>query len=301
MCPRPRKPDADGGIQRLSIYGQAGTLAVDLHLEAMQARAAALDYTVKPHVHPDMLQVMLGLAGVCEATIDGVTHQVAAPCMVSIPGGTAHCFNFGDDARGWILTTSHQRVLAAPLARNEDNVTALLRQPHIVTLAAASPHVVLISALFRQLQEELHTDHGGQRAGIEYTLRLILLHHWRAVDHQQQQSRHSDRDRQLFYDFRALVEQHFQQQWPITEYTRRLKCSQPRLNQVCREFSGLTANGVILGRLGEEARRLLAFTTGPAAHIGYRLGFQEPSYFTRFFKRQTGMTPGAFRANRDQG
>jgi AraC-like DNA-binding protein len=37
------------------------------------------------------------------------------------------------------------------------------------------------------------------------------------------------------------------------------------------------------------------FTTAPAAHIAARLGFPEPSYFTRFFRRQNGMTPGDFR------
>ena len=80
------------------------------------------------------------------------------------------------------------------------------------------------------------------------------------------------------------------------DYTAALRCSQPRLNRVCRQFSGRNANHIVLDRLCEEARRLLAFTTAPAANIGNRLGFQEPSYFTRFFKQRARQTPGQFRA-----
>jgi AraC family transcriptional activator of pobA len=294
MPPRTRKPRQSLEIERQAIYGEARLPDSDLHLEAMQERAEVLAYTVRPHVHPGMLQLLFALGGVCKATIDGITHTLVSPCLVSIPGGIAHCFNFGPDAAGWILTVAHDHVLEAPLVRNEDNVTSLLRQPHLVDLAGLEQQEALLRTLFTQLDEELRMRRRGQRAGIEYFLRLILLQHWRAVE-TGQDARHDDRDRRLFYDFRALLEENFTRHWTVPEYSRRLKCSPLRLNRVCRAFTRQTANGVILGRLGEEARRLLVFTTAPAAHVGARLGFQEPSYFTRFFRRQTGVTPGEFR------
>ena len=299
VAPRTRKPRPDQEIQRLAIYGEtlapgSKGAAPDLHLEAMQARAEALAYTVRPHVHPGMLQLLFASGGVCKATIDGVAHTLVAPCLASIPGGIAHCFNFGPDAAGWILTVAHDHVLEAPLVRNEDSVTSLLRQPHIVELARHPEHEALLRMLFTQLDEELRSQRRGRRAGVEYFLRLILLQHWRAVE-TREDARHDDRDRRLFYDFRALLEENFSRHWTVPEYARRLKCTPQRLNGVCRAFTRQTANGVILGRLGEEARRLLVFTTAPAAHIAARLGFQEPSYFTRFFRRQNGLTPGEFR------
>lgn len=299
MSPRTRKPRPDHEIQRLAIYGEtvpqgAHAAVLDLHLEAMQARAEALAYTVRPHVHPGMLQLLFATGGVCKATIDSVAHTLAAPCLASIPGGIAHCFNFGPDAAGWILTVAHDHVLEAPLVRNEDSVTSLLRQPHVVDLARYPEQETLLRMLFSQLDAELRSQRRGRRAGVEYFLRLILLQHWRAVE-TREDSRHDDGDRRLFYDFRALLEENFSRHWTVPEYARRLKCTPLRLNGVCRAFTRQTANAVILGRLGEEARRLLVFTTAPAAHIAARLGFQEPSYFTRFFRRQNGMTPGEFR------
>jgi AraC family transcriptional regulator, transcriptional activator of pobA len=298
MSPLRRVSRVPPDIHRLGIYGTAPAQAppMDLHIEELQARARALDYSIKPHVHPDMLQLFVSLSGKCVATIDGDVQRLCAPCVVSIPGGIAHCFEFGPGVKGWILTVAHQRIIRAPLNRNEDNVASLLRQPHILQAAGGDPHIESLAALMHLLHEEFRAERTGRQAGLEYLLRLVLLQHWREVERARPRASHADRDRQLFYDFRALVEQHYAQQWSIVDYARALRCSQPRLNRVCRLFGDSAANSIILVRLCEEAKRLLIFTTAPATSIGYRLGFQEPAYFTRFFRRQTRQTPGEFRA-----
>ena len=48
-------------------------------------------------------------------------------------------------------------------------------------------------------------------------------------------------------------------------------------------------------RLIEETQRELLFTPGSIKEVAFRLGFSDPAYFSRFFSRQTGMTPGAWR------
>jgi AraC-like DNA-binding protein len=190
-------------------------------------------------------------------------------------------------------------VIAAPLDRNDDNVAALLRRPHLARTRRGSAYLRRMAMLLAMLHQEFNSAHPGRRAALEHLASLVLLHHWREVEPHRAQGAHEDRDRRLFYDFRALVEQHHAGQWSIADYARALRCSQPRLNRACRQLGGASANGVVLDRLCEEARRLLAFTTAPASGIGRRLGFQEPSYFARFFRTRTGMTPGEFRARRD--
>jgi len=303
MNPRSRTARTPADIRRVGIYGEpsAPAAGLDLHIEKLQARAQALDYSIKPHVHPDMLQLFVALSGKCVATIDGDAHQLCSPCVVSIPGGVVHCFEFNPGAKGWVLTVSHRRVIEAPLNRNDDNVASLLRQSHVLEVTRDSPYAEELTTLLHLLHQEFNAERTSRHTCLEYLLRLILIHHWRAVEHARPAASHADRDRRLFYDFRALVEQHYAEQWTIANYARALRCSQPRLNRVCRLLGNSTSNGIILGRLCEEARRLLTFTTAPAASIGYRLGFQEPSYFTRFFKKQTRQTPGEFRARRING
>ena len=52
-------------------------------------------------------------------------------------------------------------------------------------------------------------------------------------------------------------------------------------------------------RLALEARRQILHTDLTAAEIGYSLGFKDPAYFARFFKRATGLSPTTYRGSGD--
>lgn len=65
-------------------------------------------------------------------------------------------------------------------------------------------------------------------------------------------------------------------------------------------MTGRSAKQVIDERVALQACRLLAATDEPIARIGRRLGFPEPTNFGRFFTREVGASPGAFRAARDR-
>ena len=71
-----------------------------------------------------------------------------------------------------------------------------------------------------------------------------------------------------------------------------------RLNDHVKRATGVTAGHLIRQRVLTEAKRQLVFT-GQAIHeIAYDLSFSDPSHFTRFFRKQTGMTPQSFREGR---
>ncbi len=61
--------------------------------------------------------------------------------------------------------------------------------------------------------------------------------------------------------------------------------------------SGRPAIKHIHERLVLEARRLLFHTDNSLKEIGFDLGFSDASYFNRFFKRETGVTPAGYRSN----
>ena len=71
-----------------------------------------------------------------------------------------------------------------------------------------------------------------------------------------------------------------------------------RLNDHVKRATGVTAGHLIRQRVLTEAKRQLVFTGEPIHEIAYDLAFADPSHFTRFFRKQTGMTPQAFRERR---
>ncbi|WP_089099667.1 AraC family transcriptional regulator [Streptomyces hyaluromycini] len=81
------------------------------------------------------------------------------------------------------------------------------------------------------------------------------------------------------------------------DYAARLGYSLKTLNRACRRATGHTARQLIDARVTLEAKRLLAHTDLPVAAVSHRLGFTEPTNFSKFFTRETGRTPGTFRAD----
>lgn len=82
----------------------------------------------------------------------------------------------------------------------------------------------------------------------------------------------------------------------VEEYAARLGVSVRTLTRACLVATGRSAKQVIDDRVALEAKRLLACSDAPVAAVGRQLGFPEPTNFGRFFVRETGLTPGEFRA-----
>jgi AraC-like DNA-binding protein len=99
-----------------------------------------------------------------------------------------------------------------------------------------------------------------------------------------------------FARFRRSLESGHPHSRRVEDYADQLGCSVRTLTRASLAVTGRTAKQVVDDRVALEARRLLACTTLSVAEIGRRLGFPEPTNFGRFFHREAGESPGAFRA-----
>jgi AraC family transcriptional activator of pobA len=97
---------------------------------------------------------------------------------------------------------------------------------------------------------------------------------------------------------RKLVDEHFRSERQLGFYAAKLAMTPDRLNDHVKRAAGVTAGHLIRQRVLTEAKRQLVFTTEPIQEIAYELAFSDHSHFTRFFRKQTGMTPQAFREGR---
>jgi AraC-like DNA-binding protein len=96
--------------------------------------------------------------------------------------------------------------------------------------------------------------------------------------------------------FRRLLEDGHAASRRVEDYAEQLDCSVRTLTRASLAMTGRTAKQAVDDRVALEARRLLACTPLSVAEIGRRLGFPEPTNFGRFFHREAGLSPGAFRA-----
>jgi AraC-like DNA-binding protein len=87
----------------------------------------------------------------------------------------------------------------------------------------------------------------------------------------------------------------------VAQYAKRLGCSQRSLNRATIEVAQTSAKSMLSQRIVLEAKRLLAHSALPVARIAEELGFDEATNFVKFFRREAGITPGAFRTRQAGG
>lgn len=115
---------------------------------------------------------------------------------------------------------------------------------------------------------------------------------------------HPDAKSRITAVFTELLERQFPIEAPSQRFTMRsakdfaeqLAVHVNHLNRAIKQTTGKTTTDLIAERLLGEAKILLKHTDWNVSEIGYCLGFEEPSHFNNFFKKQTQFTPTAFRA-----
>jgi AraC-like DNA-binding protein len=151
----------------------------------------------------------------------------------------------------------------------------------------------LFLSRFATMQREL----AGLRSDAAHRLRaavyelLVLLNRWYIARHGDEVQVPADG---YVARFRALVERDFCRRHRVSDYARDLRVTPGYLNVLCRSQLHLNAGAVIRARIALEARRMLLYSTDSTAQVAHLLGFQDPSYFTRFFQREVGQVPTQF-------
>ncbi len=106
-------------------------------------------------------------------------------------------------------------------------------------------------------------------------------------------ARHSER----LFRLSSLIEEHYREHRSISFYADALGITPKHLNSLCRRFLHTTVADMQHGRLVVESKRLLFFSSLSVKEIAFQLGFEDASYFVRFFKRMTAQTPAQLRSS----
>lgn len=103
----------------------------------------------------------------------------------------------------------------------------------------------------------------------------------------------------LLKSFKQLIEKNYKTLKLPKEYAPLLYITSNHLNAVSKDILGIPAGEFIRNRIALEAKRLLINFELSISEIAYQLNFKDNSYFTKFFKKQTGSTPEEFRKKLD--
>ncbi|HHG86644.1 MAG TPA: helix-turn-helix domain-containing protein, partial [Bacteroidetes bacterium] len=100
---------------------------------------------------------------------------------------------------------------------------------------------------------------------------------------------------QVFLNFRISLEEQFMHLHQVKDYASLLAITEKHLNELCKKSTGKTASELIYDRIVLEAKRLLMHSSMNNKEVAYQLSFDDPSHFSKFFKRKVGISPSGFR------
>jgi AraC family transcriptional activator of pobA len=289
-------PERPAAIPSFALYGEAPAPEREiLHIEEVQSRSRLYQWEIQPHVHQRLYQTLWLMSGRAEAVLDERRSAIEGPAAVIVTPGVVHGFRFAPETDGLVLTFS-ARFLVEGEAQSSGAFRALFSAPGVLRLKPDDHAAGRIDGLMRQLAAEFALPDSAGCPTLLWLARAVV---WRLAALREREGRaegeRAHRHHALFSQFMALVEAHALERWPLERYARALGLSTQRLNRLARAESGRSALEMAHERLTREACRRLYWIAAPAETIAAELGFDDPAYFNRFFKRRTGLTPRAWR------
>jgi len=267
-----------------------------LHSETLSQRSRLHNWEISLHRHEALFQIFLLDKGEGELLDSRERRSFSSPCAIYIAPGSTHGFRYSHDAEGIVLTVLEDRL---PTIRAADPAIAeFLSKPRIVPIPPERHEERLIADLAIRIHEEFMGLRPGSNMLLDAMTTELVLRLARLDVHDAQRETPAtsrERDRKRMHMLAALLAAHCREHHPVGFYAEKLGLSVPHLNRITRREAGASVQELTALHLIRAAKRELVFTPTPVAGIAYSLGFQDPAYFNRFFKRETGQTPGQYR------
>lgn len=234
--------------------------------------------------------------GACTQVVDFEPIRCVPGSLLVLRPGQAHNFGQDEDWDGWNVLFRPEFVLpVSSAARSLKLAVDLEGLPGHMALRGEELRTVTRAIEQMRSDAQLEAPLDDVNALLRHQLHALLTRLCILQGRQQAREPVMSPALQRFNRFRQLVEEHFAQWHQVAEYADRLGYTEKSLTRAVTASMGMTAKAFIAARIVLEAKRLLVHTDLPVATIAERLGFDEATNFSKFFRREVEGTPAAFR------
>ena len=283
-------------VYSLHNFSSNGRISQQFQVEVFDANR---HFSVKyPHRH-DFFEVLYLSKGSGFHIIDGNKYEIQPPCVFFMSPGQAHKIEFSSDIEGYIFIFTSEFYLI-----NQTNQNRLIEFPFFFSIRQENRPLVLeskedilfLETLFKKGIAEIAKGENYSVDLLRSVLDLILTSC--AILYKTDKNLLTKgKGNVVVKRFLQLVEENYQNNLSVNEYADKLAITPNHLTQTVNQLTGKTSSQIIKSKQVLEIKRLLVHTNLTVTEIANSLNFPDQSYFTRFFKRETGFSPMQYRSN----
>jgi AraC family transcriptional activator of pobA len=224
-----------------------------------------------------------------EHSIDFKPYQITYHSLYLMRPGQVHQLNLDKKSRGYLMQFS------ADFYYPHDKASLLLLRK-----ASSQNHYQLhsfkkLNPVLQTIQQEFVTKKEGYNIIVKSNMDMLLVE---LIRNQNKPTPTQNLHQQEKFDhFAQLLEQHVLTHKKVSDYTGLMNLSTYQLNSITKAAVGKTCSELIDEQIVLEAKRCILATSNQISQTAYRLGYEDVSYFIRFFKKHTGHTPDNYRQN----
>lgn len=258
-----------------------------------------IEHNLIPHLH-DFYTIFWVESGEAIHATEFVEYSLKEDTILFVPPGLKHRMYLDKTVHGvYILFNEdfiqYNRKNHVPLKEYR-----LFNNPDFRSLITVIPEKrEKLQNITQMIFEEVRNSDDYSQDIVLNLLHLFLLESRRIFDQQNQDNRtepDSTPDTTII-KFKQLIEENFTTQKNVSPYAEMLNLNPSCLNELTKRTTGITAGELIRNRVIDETKKLLFSSKMSGKEIAFQLGFDDPAYFSRFFRKYTGITLKEFREN----
>lgn len=249
----------------------------------------------KPHRHT-FYQVLFVEKGSGIHKIDFKELEIKSPALFFLSPGQVHDLVFDRKETEGFLINFNGEFFSSFLTKSNDigNLPFFGISSKISCLSISDDNLESIKNIFKKINR-LFISKDRMFQELIRTSLLELFYSLLSQSSYNTENVNITNQQNLVYKFEKLVDDNFAAEHYPKFYADKLAVTANYLNFVCRNYSGKKAGEIIRNRIILEAKRLLVNSEMSISQISFQLGFDDNSYFTKFFKTYSGNSPSEFR------
>ncbi len=264
-----------------------------VRISRLEEKHRAKYFPTHRHKYYELVIITSCVEGNFSHDIDFITYPLQAGRIYFIAPGQAHAWNikvYNKEYKGFLVTFNEDFIL-------NGNKTLERKLLKLFDPLDTTPYIEFDPSHFYETfptMSLLETEYLRKISNYALLRSLLetLLHYMSTLKLGKHET--LDFNCKRLVDVRKLIEKYYKNERQVDFYARKMDLSSKRLNEISRELSGQTITQLIHRRLLLEAKREIISQTKTLHSISDKLGFENPSYFSRFFKKHEGISPSEF-------